>query len=279
MMFETFGRGSAAKGSGRQTSIAAMPTRAVRAPFITPSPKRLREPREDVAAGDRAEHVVADRDDPGGEQVRRDHAQQPPRAEEAGVRPVDLGDAPDHPHVLRERGEHVEQGERHDRGGGGDRARGGLDLGADHGVERLEGGALGHREDGVGVEHLGPLAGEAVELPLELGPAAVEAGEPLGEGGGRVAVGARMDRRRLGAEAVDAGETAEGPELADDMGERQQQQEPGQRHRDPCRASGSARARLDEIVVGRDRDDERRRGSPPRPRSARVPAAGGRRAG
>ncbi len=36
----TRGRGWWMKGSGRQTSIAAMPTRAVRAPLITPSPKR-----------------------------------------------------------------------------------------------------------------------------------------------------------------------------------------------------------------------------------------------
>src|SRR5690606_5722577 len=40
MMFETRGRLSARKGRGRQTSIAAMPIRAVSAPLTTPSPNR-----------------------------------------------------------------------------------------------------------------------------------------------------------------------------------------------------------------------------------------------
>ena len=132
--------------------MAATPTRAVRAPFITPSPKRRERRASALAADDGADEVVADRDEAGGEEVGGDEAEEAPGAEEAGVGAVGLGDAADHADVLREGGEDVGEGEGDEGGGAGDGAARGLDLAAGAGVEGLEEGALGELEDGVGVE-------------------------------------------------------------------------------------------------------------------------------
>ena len=85
----------------------------------------------------------------------------------------------------------------------------------------VEEGALGEREDGVGVEHVVALLGQALEVPAQLGAAGVEA---LRAGAERARAASRSalacDGGGLGVEAVDAGEAAEGPELADELDER-----------------------------------------------------------
>ena len=76
--------------------------------------------------------------------------------------------------------------------------------------------------------------------PAQLGAAGVEAGEALGQRHRGVAVGGGVGGGGVGAEAVDAGEAAEGPELADDLGEDDEGEQGGQRQRDAAEQSGSA---------------------------------------
>ena len=185
---------------------------------------------EHVAAGDRADQVVADRDGAGGEQVGRDHAQQPPGAEEAGVGAVDVGDAADHADVLRERGEHVDEGERDQRGGGGDGAARGLDLAA--GLRRRAGRG-GRARSGARMASASrsvvALLGEALR-----GSSAARGGRRRsGRGGAERARAASRSAVAWAAAAsarkrVDAGEAAEGPELADELDEHDEREERGQ---------------------------------------------------
>ena len=130
--------------------------------------------------------------------------------------------------------------------------------------------------DGVGVEEGVALLGEAVAAPAELGAAGVEALEAAGEGEGGVAVGGGVHGGGLGVEGLDAGEAAEGPELADELdGDDEGEERPRGRGR-ACRG-GEALEERGEVVVGGDGDDEgdEEAGEGPEEAGAAAAAAGG----
>ena len=107
-------------------------------------------------------------------------------------------------------------------------------------ASRGEEGALGELEDGVGVEEGVGLLGEVRRPRSVSGRSGVEAGDAVGEGEGGVAVGGGVGARGLGAEAVDAGEAAEGPGLANELGE-EEEGEDARSGRGRCREGGSGR--------------------------------------
>ena len=142
------------------------------------------------------------------------------------------------------------------------------------GVEGGEEGALGELEDGVGVEEGVALLGEGAAAPFGLGAGGVEAGEAVGEGEGGVAVGGGVGGGGLGAEAVDAGEAAEGPGLADELGEQEEGEERGQG--EGGEAEGAvALDQAGQIVVGGDGDDQRQQAAGDGPDEAAAAAAAG----
>ncbi len=193
----------------------------------------------------------------------------------ARVRAVGLGDPADHAHVLRQRGEHIGEGEGDQRGGAGDGAARGFDLAAGAGVERLEESALGEFDQGVGVEDAVALLAHALEVPAEFGATGIEAFEAAGEGKGGFAVGAGVDGGGLGVEGLDAGETAEGPELADDVDGDDEDQH-GDEDQGELAEEGKALEERGEVVVGGDGDNQRDEEAEDGPEEAcAAPGAGG----
>ena len=78
------------KGSGRQTSIAAMPTRAVSSPLMTPFAEPRGEASGNAVADDLLDEQIAGGDAPGHGEVADRRARQPEEADRtrAGRRKV-----------------------------------------------------------------------------------------------------------------------------------------------------------------------------------------------
>ena len=72
------------KGRGRVTSIAAMPTRAVKSPLTTPSPRRAESLRGDAVAEDLLDQRVARRHAAGDGEMGDGGARQTKEADGAG---------------------------------------------------------------------------------------------------------------------------------------------------------------------------------------------------
>ena len=103
------GRGNAVNGSGRVTSIAASPSRAVKQPVENAFAEPLRQFCRDAMAEHLLDQAVACRHAAGDREMRDDVTHQPDHAERARPSAVEPRQLPDQPQRCREHEQHVDQ--------------------------------------------------------------------------------------------------------------------------------------------------------------------------
>ena len=98
--------------------------------------------------------------------MRHHRARQPPVADGARAPAIDFGHAADHAQVRGQRRHHIGQGQRDQRGGGGDGAGGGLDLAPGLLVQIGQKLRLNHGDQGFGVIGVGFAAAQFGQPPI-----------------------------------------------------------------------------------------------------------------
>ncbi len=112
MTSEILGGRRPRKGSGRQTSSAASPTRAVSKPIDHALAEAGRQPRRDPVSDDLLDDAVAHRHAARHSQVRDDMAGERDEADEPRTAAIELGETADQAEHGHQHEQHVDDGTR-----------------------------------------------------------------------------------------------------------------------------------------------------------------------